>query len=98
MKIVNKKKFIRSIIILFVIVFIIPLIFAKVTFSYKQVEYISIYVDYGDTLWNIAKTQQRTNEYYKDKDVRYIISDIKKVNNLSTSDIYVEQELKIPTV
>ena len=55
-------------------------------------------VDDGDTLWNIAKTQQRTNEYYKDKDVRYIISDIKKVNNLSTSDIYVEQELKIPTV
>ena len=47
MKIVNKKKFIRSMIILFVIVFIIPLIFAKVTFSYKQVEYISIYVHYG---------------------------------------------------
>ena len=98
MKIVNKKKFIRSIIILIVVVFILPIIFAKVTLSYKQIEYVSIYVDYGDTLWTIAENQQESNEYYKGKDIRYIISDIKRINNLTTSDIYVEQELKIPTV
>ncbi len=98
MKIVNMKKFVRSIIILLGVVFVISLIFAKVTLSYRQVEYTSICVDYGDTLWKIAEKQQKTNDYYKDKDVRYIIADIKKVNNLSSSNIYVEQELKVPTI
>lgn len=98
MKIVNVKKFIRSIIVLLVLIFGVSIIFAKSTLSYKQVEYVSIYVDYGDTLWEIAEKQKTTNDYYKRRDIRDIISDIKKINNLNSGDLYVAQELKIPTI
>lgn len=98
MKIVNLKKFIRSVIVLLIFIFIISILFAKSTLSYKQVEYVSVYVDYGDTLWKIAETQKEINDYYKKRDIRDIISDIKKVNNLNSSDLYVAQELKIPTI
>lgn len=94
MKIVNMKKFIRSIVILLVIIG--GLFFSKASLSYKEIEYTSLYVDYGDTLWKIAEKQQNTNAYYKDKDIRDIVYDIKKTNNLTSSDIYVAQELKIP--
>lgn len=98
MKIVNLKKFVRSIIILLVLIFGVSIIFAKATLSYKQVEYVSVYVDYGDTLWGIAQKQKETNDYYKKRDVRDIIADIKKVNNLNSGDLYIAQELKIPTL
>ncbi len=61
-------------------------------------EYTSIYVDYGDTLWNIAERQKQSNEYYKKRDVRDIIADIKRVNNLSSSELQISQELRIPTI
>jgi LysM repeat protein len=53
-------------------------------------------VSNGDTLWEIAKLEKNTNEYYKNKDIREIVFDIKKVNNLQTSDIYEHQKLLIP--
>lgn len=96
MKIVNIKKFIRSIVILFVVIG--GLFFSKASLSYKEIEYTSLYVDYGDTLWKIAENQQNTNAYYRNKDIRDIVYDIKKTNNLTSSDIYVAQELKIPTI
>lgn len=96
MKIVNIKKFIRSIVILFVVIG--GFFFSKASLSYKEIEYTSLYVDYGDTLWKIAENQQNTNAYYRNKDIRDIVYDIKKTNNLTSSDIYVAQELKIPTI
>lgn len=97
MKIVNFKKFIRSIILLLFLIFVVSIIFSKATLSYKQLEYTTICVDHGDTLWKIAEEQKENNKYYKKKDVRDIVYDIKKVNNLNSSDIYVAQELKVPT-
>ena len=61
-------------------------------------EYSTIIITKGDTLWNIAKSNQKNNGYYKDKDIRYIINDIMKENNLSSSDIIVNQELLIPII
>ena len=98
MKIVNVKKFIRSICIILGIIFVSSLIFAKSTLSHKEVEYINICVTHGDTLWGIAEELQTTNDYYKNKDIRYIISDIKSINNLESSNIYVDQELRIPII
>ena len=63
-----------------------------------QKQYKSIYVSEGDTLWNIAKENQITNQYYKDKDVRYIINDLMEINNLSNSNIRINQEILIPIV
>ena len=36
--------------------------------------------------------------YYKDKEIREIINDIKKVNKLKSSNLSVGQEIKIPTI
>ena len=76
----------------------ISLIINKATLSHKQVEYKTIYVSQGDTLWNIAKLNQVNNEYYKNKDVRFIINDLIRINNLDSSNINVDQELLIPVI
>ena len=98
MKIVNVKKFVRSIIVVLLIIFGVSLICTKGTLSHKEAEYKKIYVSEGDTLWTIAGDMQSHNDYYKNKDIRYIISDIRKINNLESSNIYVNQELMVPTV
>lgn len=98
MKIVNVKKFIRSIAMVLGIIFVLSLVCATSTFSHKETEYISLSVESGDTLWSIAEKLQTYNDYYLDKDIRYIISDIKSINNLESSNIYVGQELMIPTI
>lgn len=98
MKIINIKKFIRSILIILGMVLIITLLISKVTLSHKEIEYKTIYVSKGDTLWNIAKDNQTTNEYYKNKDVRYIINDLMKVNQLNNTNISINQELIIPQI
>lgn len=98
MKIKNAKKFIRSILIILGIAVAITLLISKATLSHKEVEYKTICVSEGDTLWNIAKDNQKANDYYKNKDVRYIINDLMKVNNLDNSNISINQELLIPVV
>ncbi len=98
MRIKNIKKFVRSILIILGIAVIITLLISRVTLSHNEVEYKTIYVSKGDTLWNIAKSNQANNEYYKNKDVRFIINDLIKINNLDSSDIEVNQELMIPVV
>lgn len=98
MKIKNAKKFVRSILIILGIAVVITLLISKATLSHKEVEYKTICVSEGDTLWNIAKDNQKANDYYKDKDVRYIINDLMKVNNLDNSNITINQELLIPVV
>lgn len=98
MKIKNLKKFIRSILIILGIIFILSLIIVKSTLSYTNYEYKTICVKSGDTLWSIALDMQTNNAYYKGKDIRYIISNIKEVNNLSNSMVYANQELQIPII
>ena len=98
MKIKNLKRFIKSILIILGIILALSLVITKASYSHGEKEYKSIYVSEGDTLWNIAKENQITNQYYKDKDVRYIINDLMKINNLGNSDIKINQELLIPIV
>ena len=98
MKIVNLKKFIRSIVFILLVIFILSLIFAKGSLSHKKVEYKKIYISNGDTLWSIASELQSNNSYYKNKDIRYIIDDVKKLNNLESSNLIVGQQLMIPVI
>ncbi len=97
MKIVNFKKFSRGVGLIFIAIFIISIFMSKVSFSYNSKAYNTIYVSSGDTLWSIACDLQRTN-YYKGKDVRFIISDIKQINNLQNSSLSIGEELKIPVI
>ena len=92
MRIKNRKKFIRGILI---IIAFISLIACKVTYSYSEHNYKTVYVSDGDTLWSIAVMEQKSNNYYEGKDVRYIMENIKSVNNLNTSNLYEGQELKV---
>ena len=79
-------------------VFIIMILVSKSTLSHNEIEYKIIYVSEGDTLWNIAKSNQANNDYYKNRDIRYIINDLIKINNLDNSNIKVNQKLIIPAV
>ena len=92
MKIVNFKKFLRSILIIIAIIFIITLIFSK-SFSCTNTNQKTIYISEGDTLWQIANFESKTNNYYKGKDIRDIILEIKKINHLETTTVYDGQEL-----
>ena len=98
MKIKNKKKFIRSILIILGITLLIIILISKATYSHKEIDYKKIYVCKGDTLWNIAKYNQINNEYYKGKDVREVLNDLIKINNLDNCNIHINQELLIPIV
>lgn len=96
MRIVNKNKFIKSILILVLLILLI-IIFSKPTLSHKKELLLEIYVSNGDTLWEIAGEQKNINNYYKNKDIRYIIEDIKAVSHLENSIIYTGQKLYIHT-
>ncbi len=90
MKIVNKKRFI--IVVSFLLIAVISLfgfVGSKV-FSYTTPEYHLLVVSEGDTLWSIAaKGSGNINE---------TIYQIKQVNSLTSSCIYVGQELLVPFV
>ncbi len=98
MKIVDKRKFIRSLIIIGIFIALISVIFANKTLSHTETNYKKIYVSSGDTLWNIAKEQKDNNQYFEDKDIRTIVDEIKYTNNLNNSNLDIGQELNIPTI
>lgn len=97
MKIINKKKFLTTNIVMIMLILIILIFISKCTLSHVDIAYSKTFIESGDTLWNIAQHQQKSNNYYKNKEIREIISDIKKVNNLKSCNLLVGQEIKIPT-
>lgn len=88
MKIVNRKKFIRSIaIVIFLLIAIFNVSIAK---SNNEEEIIDYTIAPGQTLWSIAR------EYTPDsKDIRQTIYEIKQLNNMSDSTVYENQTIKI---
>ena len=88
MRIVNRKKFIRSIaILIFLLVGLFNISIAK---SNKEAEIIDYTIAPGQTLWSIAK------EYTPNtKDIRETIHEIKDLNNMQDSSIYAGQTIKI---
>lgn len=98
MKIVDKRKFIRSLIVIGGIILLISFMCANKTFSHSEPSYKKVYVSSGDTLWNIAQEQKNNNLYFEDKDIRSIIDEIKYANNLDASSLEIGQELNIPII
>ncbi len=89
MRIRNKYKFIRGIaILLFVLIGVFNISIAKT--DNKEAEIISYTIEKGDTLWNIAK-EHTINK----KEIRQVIYEIKKLNNMKNSNIYENQIIKI---
>ncbi len=95
MKIVNKKKFVRTTSIL-IIVILALIAFTKKTYSKVEINYIEDYIYEGDTLWSIAKEQISGNTYFNNKEIREVIDELKNLNNLSSSNLSVGDKIKIP--
>lgn len=98
LKIANKKKFVRSILIILGLVMFISLFISNISFSHGENRYKTIYVSNGDTLWSIAKEEQENNSYYENKNVREIVNNIKNINNLNNSTLSTNQKLIIPCI
>ena len=98
MRIVNMKKFIRSVSITIGLVVFIILILTNISFSHTEVNYKEITVSSGDTLWSIAKYEKDNNVYFENKDIRDIIDKIKHINKLNSSNLSVGDKLNIPTI
>ena len=98
MKIVNKKRFIRSISIIIGLIIFIIFMLINTSFSHTEVNYKQIFISSGDTLWGIAKYEKEHNLYFEDKDIRYIVDEIRYINNLDTSNLNIGDELNIPTI
>lgn len=98
MRIVNKRKFIRSTSITIGLIIFLILMLSNISFSHTEISYKKIAVSSGDTLWSIAKYEQNTNMYFENKDVRDIIDEIKYLNNLDTSNLSIGDKLTIPTI
>ena len=97
MKIVNKIKFIKSILIISFVLIFFSLILSKSSFSFEETKYKNIIVSSGDTLWSIAKEEKNNNDYFKNKDIRDVIFVIKHLNNLDNSNLKIGKELNIPS-
>ncbi len=96
MRIVNKAKFIRSNVILAILISSI-VIFATKAYSNVETKYKEEYVCAGDTLWSIAQEELENNKYFEGKDIRYVVNELKKVNNLANANLNEGDKLKIPS-
>lgn len=97
LKIVNFKKFITSIVIMLGAITLIYMMFSNKSYSKTEERYKTEVIVCGDTIWDIAKNEKSENEYYRDKDIRYIAYDIQNINNLSNSNLFEGQKILIPT-
>lgn len=96
MKIVDIKKFLKSILFIIGSVILLTLCFSNISFSRGEIKTKDIFVSKGDTLWTIAEYEQENNKYYDGTDIRSIIYEIKKLNNLDTNkDLDIGQKLLI---
>lgn len=93
--IVNKKRFMFTIIIIIFILFF-GLFFSIYAIINKaectqDIKYIEVYVQDGDTIWNIAKQYVSNN-----RDIRDLIYEIGQINNLKDYNIYPGDIIRIP--
>ena len=99
MKIVNKKKFIRSMMMLIGLVILIVLgLITTTTYSKTEIGYKEDYVLKGDTLWSIAEQEVNQNEYYKNKDIREVMYEIRQLNHITNDNLEIGQKIIIPNL
>lgn len=96
-RIVNKRKFMRSLIIVIGLI-MISLLGINYTYSKTEISYREDYILEGDTLWSIAEDEVNTNQYYKNKDIRNVVYEIKKINNLQDGNLSIGQKILIPQI
>ncbi len=86
------KTMLRTIIFIFVCLLIFSF-FSSYQMGNKKLPTYDIVISNSDTIWNIAKDICNSNE---DLNIQNVVLDIKEINNLSSSDIYIGQTLSLP--
>lgn len=92
--IVNSKRFfsfITFILLFFSLVLTLIFTFSKAHSSSYSQEYKEYHVVTGDSLWDISLRNMP-----EDYDVRKMVYDIKKLNDMETSEIYHGDAIKVP--
>ena len=95
-RIINKIKFIRAIMLLICIIIAILCVFNHKSYSNSEIKYKIDYVVKGETLWEIAQKEIQQNPYFQNEDIQNVIIELKKVNNMATSNLSERMEIKIP--
>lgn len=90
----KRTKAFKNIIILFVTILIFVFFTTKV-FAKDFKNTTSYTVEYNDTLWNIAK-YICNNSSNKNRNIQKTVCEIKKLNNMTSSNIFEGQELLLP--
>ena len=91
-RISNKYRFITFVALMVIIgSMIIGAVFPVSAAHQQDINYREVKVQYGDTLWNIARTYGDSS-----RDVREIVYDICTLNNVEAGSIYPGQILKVP--
>lgn len=94
----TKSKIKNAKVLILIIIIISAIAIINKSYSKVEVNYELEYASSGDTLWSIAERESKNNKYYQNKDIRYIVYDLKQVNSLSNSNLKEGQELKIPNI
>lgn len=97
LKIVNIKKFIRSLIVIISCILFLLFIGFNNTYSKGEVKYKNEYITNGDTIWNIAKKEVQENKYFENVDVRTVVKELKNLNNINNQTLEIGQKIQIPT-
>lgn len=94
LRIANKRRFTIFLSIMFVITAMIFSGISKLNLAYSSNDddYAEMAIISGDTLWEIAKN----NNPYND-DIRKIVYEIMKINNMKSAELKVGSVIKIPT-
>ncbi|MCX7903986.1 MAG: LysM peptidoglycan-binding domain-containing protein [Caloramator sp.] len=85
----RKKKLLAVVLVL--ILLIIPFYKKANNQNANKVNYIYVTVESGDTLWKIAKKHKTDKQ-----DIRKLVYEIRKANNLESLIIYPGQTIKVP--
>lgn len=96
-KMVNKRKCIRSLIFITMLL-ILTLLGINSTYSKTKIVYKEDYIIKGDTLWDIAENEVNTNQYYKNRDIRDVMYELKKINHLSNENLEIGKKIFIPNI
>lgn len=97
LKVVDTQKFVRSLIIVMLLILFLLFIGFSNTYSNGEVRYKDEYIAYGDTIWEIAEKEAKENKYFENTDVRNIVKEIKSVNNVGNQTLEVGKKILIPT-
>lgn len=91
------KKINKKVLIIIIFTLLIAIcIFSNNSYSNVKISYKTIFTSKGDTLWSIAENEINNNNYYSNEDIRKVVFELKKINNLDTNIIPEGVELKIP--